>query len=169
MNGGQQFRARSSGAPPLLPSLYAPYLPPAVRANEKDLFAYSIPPVLPLAAAGAAAPTFAVQADSDFLAVAINGIARDPADPTVVFQVPAITLQIFDQGAGRNLFDRAQDWAAIVGTAQLPGFFPYPKLIDRSSTVRVDLASLVPAAGQDYDVRLSLVGFKIFDWARGNR
>lgn len=148
----------------LVPGLYADYLPPALMDRERDYFGYSVTE-LNLAAAAVATPTFAVQNDSDFLITAICGTARNPAAPTVVFATPAITLQVDDAGAGRNLFNQAVDWRNLCGSAELAFVLPYPKLINRASTVTVTLTNL--DAAQAYDVRVTFHGFKIFTWKRG--
>jgi len=42
---------------------------------------------------------------------------------------------------------------------------PYPKLINRASTVTVTLTNL--ALAQAYDLRVTFHGFKVFTWKRG--
>lgn len=148
----------------LVPGIYADYLPPQLMDRERDYFAYSVTS-LNLLAATVATPTFAVQNDSDFLLASVTGSARDPADPTVQFATPALSIQIDDAGSGRNLFNQATHWDNLCGTAQLPFVLPYPKLINRASTVTVTVTNLDVA--QAYDVRITFHGFKIFTWKRG--
>ena len=136
-------------------------LPSQFEGRARDFFCYSVTS-LPLAAAGNQNPTFSVQNDSDFVALGLSGIARDPAAPATRFLDPAITIQILDQGAGRNLFSQPLDWASIVGDAEDIPYWPEAKIINRASTVTVQLASLEAAGGQDYNVRLAVVGFKVF-------
>lgn len=159
-------RSPGKPAPGLVPALYTDYLPPQLLRHERDFFAYAVE-ALPLNAATVVTATFAVQNDSDFLAVCLTGTARDTADPTTVFASPAITLQITDSGSGRNLFNRAVDWNNAIGPATLPFYLPYPKYIGRASTVTFTFTNLAAAGGQDYNVRLNVSGFKIFDWEIG--
>lgn len=169
MNAGQQERARAAamagGAGPatLVPALYTDYLPARLKHRARDFFAYQVQ-VLPLAAAGVGAGTFAVQNDSDFLAVSVVGHVTDPADEATVYANPAITLQVEDSGSGRQLFSQVMHWNQVVGTATLPGFLPYPKIFGRASTVTWNFQNL--DAADDYNVRVAFMGFKIFEWDR---
>lgn len=144
--------------------VYAHFLPKGVLDKERDYFGYAVT-ALNLLAGATATPTFAVQADSDFLLTAIAGSARDPANPSVSFATPALALQIDDGGSGRNLFNQAVHWQTVVGDAQLPFVLPYPKFLKQSSTVNVTLTNLDLA--QALDVRITFHGFKMFNWARG--
>ena len=145
--------------PTLVPGLYTDYLPRALRGRERDFFGYEFES-LPLGAGGTANPTQGIDSTADFLVTSIAGAVRDPADVTILFEAPPITLQIVDTAASRNLFSAPVDWVSVVGTGQLPAFLPYPKIIARSSVVRIDLQNL--DAANTYDVRLVLEGFKIF-------
>lgn len=137
------------------------YLPPELRQRARDYFAYSTD-FLPLAAGTADTESISIQADSDFLLVAATGIARDPADVDSRFAAPAITVQLTDTGSGRQLQNQAQDWLSFFGDSELPFFLPYPKVLDRNSILTTTLENLDGA--QDYDVRISYHGFKIFNW-----
>lgn len=141
---------------------YLEYLSPEQLNHAIEYFSASVT-VTPLGAGLAASPTFTI-GDADFLVCDMTGAARDPANPSALFVNPAITLDIRDQGAGRNLFDRAQDWVAKVGIGQDPYVFPMPYMVKMNSVVTVNLANLDPA--QAYDVRVSFGGFKIFPHAR---
>jgi len=169
MKGSNAERARMAasgggGAPAtLVPGLYTDYLPRGMMDRARDFFGYAVQQ-LPLAVNAIATPTFSVNTDADFLAVALSGVARDPAAPTTVFAAPAITMQVTLQGASRNLYSQAVDWYAVVGTAQEPAYMPYPKLIARGSTVTLTFTNL--DAVQAYNVRLVVLGFKIFSWSR---
>lgn len=149
----------------LVPGLYTDYIPPHLKNRDRDFFGYTTQ-VLPLGvgAAGIQTPTLTIEGDSEFLAVAINGIARDPAAVTTVFAMPAITFTIFESGTGRNFFSGPVDWGCRVGTALQPGFMPYPKLLKRTAVLTFTFQNL--DAVQTYDIRLVLEGFKIFDRPR---
>lgn len=169
MNATVQERARmaaAGGAEPatLVPGLYTDYLPPKLKNRARDFFGYQVTS-LNLLAGAAAQANFAVQNDSDFLAVALVGTCRDPANPETLFAAPALTIQIEDSGSGRFLFNQQIDWAQIVGTSQLPAYLPYPKIIPRASVVTWTFTSI--AGAQAYDIRAAVLGFKIFDWPKG--
>lgn len=157
-SGGGEFPAT------LVPGIYADYLPDKLKGRDRDFFGYRVES-LPLAAAGVATPTMTIEGDSEFLAVSIVGVARDPAAVTTVFAFPAITLNIYESGTGRNFFSGPVDWGCRVGTALQPAFLPYPKLLKRTAILTWTFTNL--DAAQAYDIRLILEGFKIFDMARG--
>lgn len=141
-------------------------LPPELVEKARDYFAYSFPTFEPLAAGTSDTETVTIQADSDFLAMAIAGTARDPAAPDTIFDSPPITVVFEDTGSGRNIQNRAMDWHNVMGTAELPFFLPFPKYLDGTSVVRLTLENL--DAAQDFDVRVVLHGFKVFNFTWGS-
>lgn len=142
-----------------LPS-YITFLPPHLRRKAKEGFVYSATQI-PLAANATQVSTIAIQNDSDFLWVDITGTARDPLAPQTVFVAPAITVMVNDSGSGRNVFQAAQDWRNVVGTAELPGDYSYPYLAEKGGTLTITFQNL---GAQAYDVRVALRGFKIFNF-----
>lgn len=140
-------------------------LPAGLRENARDYFAYSFPLFDPLAVSASQTETVNIQADSDFLIMAIAGTARDPADPTSVLTDPAITVRIEDTGSGRNIQNRATDWRNMMGTGELLFYLPFPKYIDANSQVALTLENL--DAAQAYNCRVALHGFKVFDFKWG--
>lgn len=147
-----------------IPALYLDFLPPELRERARDYFSYGAD-FLNIAAGATATEEIAIQNDSHFLMVAVAGHVVDPANESTVFTSPALTVEIRDQGSGRNLFNRAAAWANVVGTGQLPAYFPYPKLVDRASTITTTIANVDPA--QALRVRMNYIGFKIFGMPRG--
>jgi len=144
---------------------YLEILTPEQRIRTIEYSSYSVF-ALPLAAALGASPTFTV-GDADFVITDLTGAAWDPANPTVLFQTPAITVQLHDDGSGRDLFNRPQHWAGRIGNARDPYVLPMPFLIKQTSVVTIPLASLALAGGQAYNVGVFVGGFKIFPTARG--
>lgn len=140
-----------------LPS-YITFLPPHLRKRAKEGFVYFASQI-PLAANATQVSTVAIQNDSDFLWVDLTGTCRDPGAVQTVFANPAVTLQVNDSGSGRNVFQQAQDWDNVVGTAELPGDFAYPYLAEKASTLTITFTNL---GAQAYDLRVALRGFKIF-------
>lgn len=162
-----QALAGGNGGIPTIPGLYLDFLPAELRGAPRDFFTFGVDFLTIAAAGGSATGTFLVPSDSDFLIVAINGTAVDPANEATAVAQSALTIAVTDAGSGRQLQNRAQAFPNIVGTAQLPGFLPYPKFIDRSSEVSVTVVNNSLAAAAR--VRLSFIGFKIFDMMRGGR
>lgn len=142
-----------------------PLLPPELASKAKDYFAYSFD-FLPLAANSTATESIQIQADSSYLMMAVSGTARDPAAVATVFDPPAVTVQFDSSGSGRLLQNRAVDWDNIVGSAELPYLLSFPKWLDANSTLDAQLSNL---GAQAYDIRLTLHGFKLFDfdWSAG--
>lgn len=154
----------AAGGSITVPALYLDFLPADMRDRPRDFFIYSTPDFTSLAAGASASETFTVQNDSDFLIVALNGTAVDPADETSVFTTPALTVSLRDSGSGREFQNRPQHWRNVMGEAELPSFLPYPKFIDRASDVSLTLSNL--SAAQAYRVRVAFMGFKIFNIMR---
>jgi hypothetical protein len=166
--GGFTVMANPATRQQLLPSVmplpnwsaYAGILPPAVLRATKDFFMYTAA-FLPLAA-GAVNTQVAtqIQADSDFLIIGASRIVTDTAAPPVVVAAPVITIQINDSGSGRNLLDAATHIDNVVGTAANPFYWPYPKLVKRTSTLTTILTNLDAANARN--VRIAYYGFKLF-------
>lgn len=149
-----------------IPALYTDYLPAELMDMPRDFFTYGVDFLTIAAGGGTGTETFQVQNDSDFLLVACNGTAVDPTDETVARSRDALTIAFQDEGAGRSLQNRAQAFANMVGTAQLPGYWPFPKFIDRSSNFSTTIVN--NDGVNDIRVRLSFLGFKVFGYNPGN-
>lgn len=150
---------RMSQSPAITPALnpFFGLLPQPLWNNAKDFFVYGFR-WLPLAAGDTEAQSVTTNADADFLICAINGFVVQTDESTV----PAHGFQLIsieDDGSGRAFQNQPQHWNNIIGVGTLPGYLPFPKLIPRASTVTVTLQNLVQT---DYNIRLSLIGFKIF-------
>lgn len=151
--------------PPPSAALYQELLPPQVRKRAKDFFGYGTD-FTPLAAAGTLSQDIAIQNDSDFLLVTASAIVTDVLNTTFTATNAApFLVQISDSGSGRNLFNRAVHFSAVFGDAQLPAWFPFPKLLDRASTLRVTLQNLDGANA--FNVRVLFEGIKVFDTNMG--
>ncbi len=142
------------------PSLSNPFngwIPRALWHRLKDFFIYGVD-FLPLAISATATRDIAIQADSDFLIVAGVRLYSSSADAPIT--TPSIsTVQIVDSGSGRSLFNQAQHTDNVFGTAQLPAYWPMPKLVRMSSTISTTLINL-EAVARNY--RLAYWGFKVF-------
>lgn len=135
-------------------------LPSFIKERPKDFFALNLAwDATGLAAAATVPRSVQVNADADFLVVALTGIIFNATLVTVPATNP-VTVVIEDDGSGRRFMNQAALWDDIIGTAQRPGILPYPKLVPRSSTITITLANR--DAANAFDVFVSLVGFKIF-------
>ena len=173
MQPSQQQRvmqAAVQGAAPIIslngnltvPALYTDYLPSELMGAPRDFFVYSVDFLSIAAAGGTGTETFTVQNDSDFLIVAVNGVATDPAAEETLRATSALTIQFVDSGSGRQLQNRAQGYNNVVGTAQLPAYWPFPKFVDRASDFTTTIVNNDTANATR--VRLSFLGFKIFSF-----
>ncbi|MGE0347376.1 MAG: hypothetical protein AB7N73_15010 [Gemmatimonadales bacterium] len=164
LSAAAQAFAGGSGSP-TVPGLYLDFLPPELRTAPRDFFTFNLDFLNIAAAGGSDVQAFTVPSDSDFLIVALAGEEVDPADEGVAIPTSPLTLTVTDSGSGRQLQNRATAYANLVGTGQLPAYLPYPKFIDRSSEVSAVINNNDPT--QAARVRLSFIGFKIFNIMRG--
>lgn len=146
-------------APDRINPLFFGVLPRDLWDKSKDFFTYSTD-FLPIAAATAVTNNIAIQADSYFLIVAGVRTITDGATGLVFAANGPMTIAVNDQSSGRDFQNQAMGIDNLLGTAQLPAFWPFPKLIQPSSTLAVSLTNFDPALG--FNVRISFLGFKIF-------
>lgn len=156
VRGGRQAAVQAAFLPSVSP--FFGLLPQEVWHKDKDLFFYSAN-FLPITTLQVQTQGISIQADSDFLVVAINGTATDTAAPPVVNANPGLLVELFDVSAGRQFQNQAQHYLNIVGSAQNPGWMPFPKYLRASSSVNITLTSLITTS---LNVRVTLMGFKIF-------
>lgn len=150
-----------------IPSRLGPFGPlnqsdrPPVQYNEM----FYVEPVNFLALAGAtqAVQNVLVQADSAFklskLTFQADIALATLTDATNV--VPLCTIQIIDSGSGRNLFGGPVSLPTIFGRGSLPFILPVPYIFMPRSNINLTVANLTAAT--TYNLRLSLVGSKIFE------
>lgn len=149
------------GPRPVLASPFVGWLPRSLWGRQKDPFIYSADftgnDVLNFGTTRTV--NISIQADSDFLIVA--GVRRiTSTDHLTDVAFVAATVRITDQGSGRDLMDRAVHIENLFGTAQLPMYWPLPKLVEANSTMSTTIVSLETALNRV--VRVSYYGFKIF-------
>ena len=126
-----------------------------------DLFVYST--VHSAVAAGAAnTQTITVNADSDFRIEKLTMFAdiAQAAETQSSQVLPLCTVQIIDNGSGRQLFDQAQPVPSLFGTGQIPFVLVNPKLWIARTSISVQLSNFSSAT--TYNVRLSFIGTKCF-------
>ena len=78
--------------------------------------------------------------------------------------VPNATVMIQDQSSNRNWMNIAVPVPSLFGTAQLPYFWPKPRLIPGNTNVNVTLASFEAAVTNN--VRLSFHGYRLYSTAQ---
>lgn len=115
---------------------------------------------LPLVASVAAqTSTIQIESDSDFMALACVGIARQTAAPAAVVADRAFNIMMTARG-GNNLFSSPTDFDMVVGTAQNPAWWGLPRLMASSTAMNVTLQNLIAT---NLNVRVGFWGIKIFE------
>lgn len=108
--------------------------------------------------------SFVTRSDSWFVITAMNAVVRTEAAGAPSVADRPFTVQLEEAGGGRNLFSNVADFDSIFGTATLPGVMGAPFFVKYQSTFAMTLTSL---AAVTLDVRVSFVGFKIFNTSMG--
>ncbi|MGH7166468.1 MAG: hypothetical protein ACREIS_13195 [Nitrospiraceae bacterium] len=157
-NASAVGRSAQGPIPVLAMSPFYGWLPRSLWRKVKDFFVYSSD-FIPLAAGGTATQDIAVQADSDFVIIAGVRVYTTTGDVAIAGDFFPALVTIRDSGSGRQLMDRPVHAQNLFGTAQLPAYWPFPKLIRASSTVSTTLQNLEATAR---NIRISYWGFKVF-------
>lgn len=127
----------------------------------KDFFIYGSN-FLAIAAGATQTNTIAIQADSDFellkLAYASDLNAAVQTDSTRT--IPQCTLIILDTGSGRQLMNQGIDLTTIMGNGENPFILPIPKKFRANTALSLALTNY--SAAQTYNVRISLIGAKVY-------
>ncbi len=146
----------------MLPLLLNPFwanLDPKILAWPKDFFIYGVE-FLPLPNNTTQRQTFQIQSDSHFLVMAGVGKVTSTDDTTTFLTDVPQLYRIFDAGSGREVMNLAIHYNNLFGTAQLPAYWPYPKIFKANTTVEVEGQNLDTV--NDRNVRLAFWGFKLF-------
>ena len=163
-NVNQIQRTNTTTVRPMINPFFG-ILPQALWKRTKDFFTYNADFVGTFSINAGSTVTFdiAIQADSDFLIVALARVVTDgTVDELTATGFPPLAVTIVDTGSGRQLQDRASHIENLFGTAQLPSYWPQPKLIRASSTFSTTIQNLDP--GNGFQARLSYIGFKIYGY-----
>lgn len=127
----------------------------------KDFYIYGAN-FLAVAAGVTQTQTLNIQADSDFevikLAYASDLAAGVQTDSTRT--IPQCSILILDTGSGRQLMNQPIDFTTFFGNGQEPFILPVPKTFRANTSLSIALTNY--SAAQSYNVRLSLIGSKIF-------
>lgn len=149
-----------NGSPSSMSAPIAPWLqilPRELWGKQKDYFVGHID-FTPLAANSTQSQGFGVSADADFVILYGTRIVTAVDNVTFIANVPEL-VTLTDTGSGRNLMSSPIHMDELFGTAQLPAYWAFPKLIRAGSTLTATIQSLEATAR---NVRLSFHGFKVF-------
>lgn len=138
-----------------------------------DWFAYVFPTFTALAALGGTAPQqIVIQADSDFelRRIVYHADRAAAAFTSAAVPIPNYTIMLQDSGSGRNLFNAAVPLSSValngsLGKPEGFGNMEWPKIFARNSTVVCQLTNF-DAAVADYNVRIVLLGRKIYNYGQ---
>lgn len=131
----------------------------------EDFFVYDIS-FLALLSGTSQQGSVAVQADSNFkwTAAAFQADIAAAAYLSGTTPIPNVTVQVLDTGSGRQLFQDPIPVSSIFGNGQLPFILPVPRIFKARSSIQITAANF--DAGVDYNLRLALIGTKIFAGSR---
>lgn len=107
-----------------------------------------------------------IQADSSFkwTAAAFYADIAAAAFTASAQPIPNVTIQILDTGSGRQLFQDPIPVPSVFGSGQLPFILPVPRIFKARSAIQLTAANFDAAV--DYNLRLMLIGTKIFQGSR---
>lgn len=130
--------------------------------RQKDFFAYGVT-VSTIAAAAVSSQTVLIEADSMFVAQKLTVFATlaGAAVTESTEVLPLVTLQITDQGSGRNLFNQPVALPTICGSGQRPYILPIPRAFKSNSAILFSFTNYSTATTYRLDVTLS--GLKVFN------
>lgn len=141
----------------------APALPPPAQ-QRRDFFVYDID-FAAIAPNGTANGQIQIQADADFELQQLTHFSDIAAAAQVESTrvLPLVTLQITDTGTGRQMFNAPVPIPALFGDGRIPFILPTTKMFSRNASVSFVLSNYDAAA--TYNVRLQLIGAKIFTYS----
>ncbi len=136
----------------------------APQRGNVDYFIYPlVVAVLPFGATGIATINQQISADSDFFwnATTFQVDLTTAAQTAGTRVVPAVTVQINDQGSNRNLFNTPVPIAAIAGFGDEPYRLVHPRLFTRATSISATFVNY--SASEDYtNLYVLLHGFKVY-------
>lgn len=113
-----------------------------------------------IANGAAGSGTVRIEAESDFLIQHLCGYGRvDNSGELLALGSDELTVQLTDTSTGLQLFDQAQPFRNVFGTARQPYILPTPKLMPANTSLRADITN---NTGGDLQLYLSFLGKKIY-------
>lgn len=143
-----------------IPALYTDMLPAELMSKPRDVFFFGVDFLSIPAVGGTETQTFTVPSDSDYLIIGATATVNLPAAEETTGPTSALTIAMVDTGSGRQLQNRPMGFGNVVGTGQLPAYWPFPKFVDRAAEFSTTLVNNDTAVA--LRVRFTYVGFKIF-------
>lgn len=150
----------------------APVIPPEARQQQRsqfveDFFVYNVD-FLDIAPADVQQGNIQIQADSAFkwTAAAVQADIAGTSYEAATRPIPLCSLQIVDTGSGRQLFFNPLPVETIFGNGGLPFILPIPRIFMPRSNIALTLANF--DAASTYNVRLQLIGCKVFEFGGRN-
>jgi hypothetical protein len=127
----------------------------------RDFFVYATASTS-IAAAATASTTIQVQADSDFELQKLSFFAdiAGAVQTESTRVLPLVSIQITDQGSGRQIFSVPVAIPSIMGDGRIPFILPTTKIFIASSAIGLDFVNF--SAATTYLLRVDLIGAKIF-------
>lgn len=115
-----------------------------------------------LASAGVGNGAIQIQADSAFRWTKATYSANIAAAAFLsgTRPIPNVTIQITDNGSGRQLFNNPVPIPNIMGSGELPFILPMGYVFEPKSSMQVQVTNF--DAVVTYNLRLSFIGTKIF-------
>lgn len=106
--------------------------------------------------------SFLVDSSSPFMLVSTTykSDLAGAAQTSGALVVPNQTVFIQDQSSNRNFMNAAVPVPSLFGTAELPYFWPQPRLIPANTTIQVTLANFDAAVVPN--TRLSFHGYRLY-------
>lgn len=130
----------------------------------RDFFSYTIS-FAALAAGASSDGQIQIQSDSDFELQKWTYFADIAAAAQTESSrvLPLVTLQVTDQGVGRQMFSAAEAIPAVMGDGRIPFILPTTKVFNSKATVLFTVANF--SAATTYNLRLMLFGAKLFRYS----
>lgn len=141
-----------------------PYNPENTQAYRRDFYVY-VATFSGLAAAASANGTIQIEADADFM---LQKLAYEADIAAAAFTastrpVPNVNIQITDTGSGRQLMNNPVPIPSFFGTGELPFILPNPRKFTKQTTIALAVTNFDAAV--TYNLRLSFIGYKIYELA----
>lgn len=131
----------------------------------RDFFVYEVD-FTGLVAATSATQQFSIQSDANFLwqsaCMFADIAAAVETDSSRV--LPLVSCTLTDQGSGRQLMNSAVPVTSIFGYGSLPFVLQTPRFFRAQTTIGVTLTNF--SAATTYNVKLSFIGTKVFNFAQ---
>lgn len=130
----------------------------------RDFFSYDID-FANIAPGGTANGQIQIQADADFELQKLTHFSDIAAagETEATRVLPLVTVQITDTGTGRTMFNAPVPIPSHFGDGRIPFILPTTKTFSKNASISFVLSNY--DAANTYNVRLQLIGAKIFTYS----